>query len=620
MKPMKTKSILSLGLMLGALVLSVFTSGAQTITKISAGTDFSLFLKSDGSLWGMGGNWAGQLGDGSYNDTNRPEQIVASNVAIIAAGSRHSLFLKSDGSLWAMGNNGSYGQYGDLGDGTYDNTNRPEQILASQVTAIAAGGDYSLFLKNDGSLWGMGYNAYGQLGDGIARTYPLIGTNRPEQILAGGVTAIATGANHSLFLKSDGSLWVMGDNGSGQLGDGTYNSGGYNIGNVPEQIVGGGVVAIAAAFYHSLFLKSDGSLWGMGENYYGELGGGNFTTNYPYGTNQPEQIVASNVIAIAAGGRHSLFLKSDGSLWAMGLNNFGQLGDGTINNADHPVQIVSSGVTAIAAGYERSLFLKSDGSLWSMGRNAYGKLGLGTANIAEAHVPVQIVPLVIPVSLYAANLVANGDFETGDFSQWDGYGNFTPDTLISTRSRYVHSGSYGMQSGPVGSLFYLSQTLSTTPGTTYLFSFWLDSPDGATPNEFLVSWDGTTLLDKTNLAAIGWTNIQFTVTATGTSTDIQFGFRGDNTYFGLDDISVARNVQPASMGISSSGANLMIHGSNGLYGVTYHTLMSTNLAQPLNQWLPVATNVLTTDGNFTLTVTNTVSPVVPKRFYILQLQ
>ena len=139
---------------------------------------YSLFLKSGGSLWSMGWNHYGQLGDGTYSKTNRPEQIVASNVTAIAAGYAHSLFLKSDGSLWAMG----WNQSGQLGDGTHTypyTTNLPEQIVASGVTAIAGGIDHSLFLKNDGSLWAMGANGYGQLGDG---TYNQ--TNRPEQILA----------------------------------------------------------------------------------------------------------------------------------------------------------------------------------------------------------------------------------------------------------------------------------------------------------------------------------------------------------------------------------------------------------------------------------------------------
>jgi hypothetical protein len=123
----------------------------------------------------MGNNYYGELGDGTDNDcTNRPEQIVASGVKAIAAGSWHSLFLKSDGSLWAMGDN----YYGDLGDGTNNRTNRPEQVVAGGVTAISAGFDHSMFLKSDGSLWTMGYNYYGELGDGTFNN-----TNRPEQII-----------------------------------------------------------------------------------------------------------------------------------------------------------------------------------------------------------------------------------------------------------------------------------------------------------------------------------------------------------------------------------------------------------------------------------------------------
>jgi alpha-tubulin suppressor-like RCC1 family protein len=183
----------------------------------------------------MGNNDWGQLGDGTYNNTNRPEQIVASGVTAIAAGYHNSLFLKSDGSLWAMGDN----SYGELGDGTFNDAVRPEQIVTNGVTAIAGGSGHSLFLKSDGSLWGMGADYYGQLGDGTYGTAPYYATNRPEQIVASNVTAIATGGYHSLFLKSDGSLWAMGDNEYGQLGDGTYGTAPYYATNRPEQIVAG---------------------------------------------------------------------------------------------------------------------------------------------------------------------------------------------------------------------------------------------------------------------------------------------------------------------------------------------------------------------------------------------
>ena len=293
---MKTKRNLIPICLLCAAVLQAVTSGAQPVTKIAAGGGHSLFLKSDGSLWAMGYNYDGQLGDGTYNTTNLPEQIVASGVTAIAAGGFHSLLLKSDGSLWAMGNN----YFGQLGDGTTDSgnyyTNLPEQIVASGVTAIAGGGFHSLLLKSDDSLWAMGDNEYGQLGDG---TYNII--NLPERIAASNVTAIAAGGDHNLFLKSDGSLWAMGDNEYGQLGDGTYNTT-----NQPEQIVASNVTAIAAGSDHSLFLKSDGSLWAMGYNQFGVLGDG----TYNYSTNLPEQIVAGS----PGYNQISIQLLSDGSV------------------------------------------------------------------------------------------------------------------------------------------------------------------------------------------------------------------------------------------------------------------------------------------------------------------
>ena len=112
----------------------------------------------------MGWNQYGQLGDATSNPkVSHPERlgvdhsfIVATNVTAIAAGVLHSLFLRGDGSLWAMGDN----SYGELGDGTYNMTNRPELIVANGVTAIAAGSGHSLFLKSDGSLWAMGRNNY----------------------------------------------------------------------------------------------------------------------------------------------------------------------------------------------------------------------------------------------------------------------------------------------------------------------------------------------------------------------------------------------------------------------------------------------------------------------------
>src|SRR5258707_405618 len=98
-------------------------------------------------------------------------QATAQPVTSVSAGYIHSVFLKSDGSLWAMGQGG----YGELGDGTWNSTNKPKQVVSNGVIAIAAGWNHSLFLKSDGSLWGTGWNSAGQLGDGTN-----LGENSPE--------------------------------------------------------------------------------------------------------------------------------------------------------------------------------------------------------------------------------------------------------------------------------------------------------------------------------------------------------------------------------------------------------------------------------------------------------
>jgi len=353
---------------------------ASVATNLATGWYHSLIIKSDGSLWAAGDNEFGQLGDGTNQTTNKLEQIVPGGVSAVSAGGGHSLFIKSDGSLWAMG----YNAYGQLGDGTTNNSNIPEEIVPSGVIAIAGGDYHSLFLKADGSLWAMGDNLFGQLGDGTDSNVLI-----PEQIVPSGVTAMSAGITHSLFIKSDGSLWAMGDNSFGEFGDGTINST-----NRPRMILASGVTAVAAGAFYSLFLKNDGSLWATGDEWYGGLGDGANGINVY--TNIPEEIVQSNVVAIAAGEHHSHFVMSDGSLWAMGANDYGGLGDGKTNNVDRPELIVSNGVVAVVAGfYQDSWFLKSDGSFWATG---YGNLGgLGDGFYGILLLPKQIFPPVPPV-------------------------------------------------------------------------------------------------------------------------------------------------------------------------------------------------------------------------------
>ena len=357
------------------LVLLQAVAWAQPVSAIATGRFHSLFIKSDGSLWAVGENPVGQLGDGLFvvvspYGTNLPVRSVASDVTAVAAGTHHTLFIRGDHSLWGMGGN-SHGQLGNaslagsplvIGTGV----NPPEPIFSDGVTAVAAGDDHTLVLKDDTSLWGMGANRSGQLGDGTTND-----SHVPKQIVASGVTAVAANHQQTFFLKNDGSLWAMGQNTSGQLGTGDYGTGHYA--NTPTQILASNVIAVAAGVVHTLILKRDGSLWGMGDNSERALGDG-----VPGVPSTPSLIVTNGVTAIAAGFSHSLFLKTDGSLWGMGLNASGQLGDGTFAQVNHPKQLVASGVVAVAAKNAHTLFLTEDGSLWALGNNTHGELGDGT--------------------------------------------------------------------------------------------------------------------------------------------------------------------------------------------------------------------------------------------------
>ena len=309
------------------------------ITAIAAGDSHSLFLKNDSTVWACGINNLGQLGDGTNTDKYTPVQVSSLNrIVSISTSYKHSLFLKNDSSVWACGDN----QYGELGIGTSNNSYpSPLQVSSiNNIIAISAGWYHSLFLKNDSTVWACGSNQFGQLGDGT-----IVPHYTPVQISSlSGIIAIAAGDRHSLFLKSDGTIWACGYNQYGQLGNGIAD---LNPHSTPINITSlTDIIAIAAGYNYSLFLKNGSAVWASGHNYYGELGDGTTTDRWT-------PVLASSltgVKAIAAGLLHSLFLKNDNTVWACGLNNHGQLGDGTTYDRLLPAQVTGlcNIITAVA--------------------------------------------------------------------------------------------------------------------------------------------------------------------------------------------------------------------------------------------------------------------------------
>ncbi|MEP7170892.1 MAG: RCC1 repeat-containing protein, partial [Bacteroidota bacterium] len=334
----------------------------------------SVCSNSTARSWGL--NHVGQLGMGSYvyGPFPTPGQVISvTGIIAVAAEGDNCLFLKNDSTVWGCGYNG----WGDIGDGTTIDRHSPVHVTSlSGITKVDCGLFLSLFLKNDSTVWACGKNAYGTLGNG---TYDSSPHPTPSQVLLTSVIAIAGGGEHSLFVKNDSTVWACGDNVFGELGIGTSDN---NPHYIPVQVNSlTGIIAVESGWSHNLYLKNDGTVWACGGNSAGELGDGTTT-----GRTSPVQVNSlTGIIAMACGDSHSLFLKNDSTVWVCGLNNWGQLGDGTTTNKHTPVQLTSlTGIIGIAAGSSHSLFLKNDGTLWACGRNAEGQLGNGTSD-AFAH-------------------------------------------------------------------------------------------------------------------------------------------------------------------------------------------------------------------------------------------
>lgn len=217
---------------------------SSEVQDIGVGQSHQMFVKTDGSLWGYGSNYYGQLGDGTNISRGTPVQIISSGVQAVSTGWSHSMIVKTDGSLWACGAN----SYGCFGDGTTTNSLLPVQILANGVKAVSAGFAHTMILKNDNSLWGCGFNFDGRLG------YSGAGTEHhtPVQIFANGVKAVSAGLAHTIILKTDDSLWSCGSNTTGQLGIGLSGGNAYS----PVQITSHGIQLIDTDSNRNLALST----------------------------------------------------------------------------------------------------------------------------------------------------------------------------------------------------------------------------------------------------------------------------------------------------------------------------------------------------------------------------
>ncbi len=349
----------------------------QDVVQIEGGEAHSVALKSDGTVWSWGWNANGRLGDNTTTERTTPVQVVGpqgaghlENVTRIDLWSRHTTALQDDGSVWAWGNNNQ----ARLGDGTTTERHFPVPVLAprydghlSEAVQATTGERQGFAVLQDGTLVGWGENQGGRIGTGPLRTLvPERAAGVSGKGFLDDVIQISSDGG-SVALMANGTAWwwgnhqvlptpVRGPDGTGMLED---------------------VVQVSAGFSSHMALLSNGTVW-----------------EWVIGSETPVQVKGpggvghlENVIQISSGTGHRLAVKDNGTVWAWGSNNWGRLGDGTQTNRDHPVQVVGfegegflQDVVQVSAGSSHSLARKSDGTVWAWGANNVGQLGISDSN------------------------------------------------------------------------------------------------------------------------------------------------------------------------------------------------------------------------------------------------
>lgn len=309
----------------------------------------------------------------------------------LSAGLSHTAYVDEHGTLWTWGSN----QEGQLGAETQETgvDREGNQVAVSgtslavleDVRSVAAGGDFTVALKTDGTLWAWGGNDYGQLGNGT-----VVSAAQPVQVLDQ-VTAVSAGDYHVAAIRADGTLWTWGDNLYGQLGDGTRDSV-----SAPHQVLADVCFAVMGD-YHAAAISTDGTLYTWGSNLNGQLGTGGLGDTTDEETGATLQLMPAAVSLPAAvsnvtvGAGHTAAILSDGTLWTWGRNDAMQLGlteaGAQVWEPGQVVELVPA--QAVSAGTDQTVCLLTDGEVQAWGSPAMGQLGSGTPQEKAAEPDMQ---------------------------------------------------------------------------------------------------------------------------------------------------------------------------------------------------------------------------------------
>ena len=318
-------------------------SGGINWKQITVTDAFSAATKTDGTLWLWGrNNYGGQLGNNSTTNVSSPIQTVSggTNWLLISITGYNSSAIKTDGTLWTWGIN----TYGGLGDNTVASKSSPIQTISggNNWKQVAIGGESATAIKTDGTLWLWGFNSYGQLGNNSTTN-----VSSPIQTVSGGTNwkQVSAGNRNVAAIKTDGTLWIWGDNSFGGLGNNTGGAGTNK--SSPIQTVSGGTnwkqVSVGGNATVVGAIKTDGTLWLWGAAESGQLGNNSVS---PTKISSPIQTVSggTNWKQVSCANNNAAAIKTDGTLWAWGYNGVqGQLGDNTTVSKSSPVQTAAGG-------------------------------------------------------------------------------------------------------------------------------------------------------------------------------------------------------------------------------------------------------------------------------------
>lgn len=329
----------------------------------------SLFVDSAGNVWVWGGSSLAGVPDESV-----PHLVMKNGKSVYASPSASlSYVIKQDGSLWGWGRS-NYGQMGVVQEDSKTTSEfvvDPRRIM-DQVVQVS-GRETPFALKSDGTLWTWGSSGI-QRGDTIDDDW-----TAPRKVMDG-VEQVSSTFAHTVVRKKDGSLWAWGDNQCGALGTGDTKESVKPVRVDVKPLGNRKVVQIAVRWGETYLLADDGTVWYSGEY-----------NIHQDGCIDPPRLVPTkldsidNVGAIALGQFHELYLKKDGSVWASG---YAEGAASTLWTVPKGPGKVMDGVAEIAAGPFHSIALKKDGTVWTWGVNEYGQLGDGTNRSTTT--PVQV--------------------------------------------------------------------------------------------------------------------------------------------------------------------------------------------------------------------------------------